>query len=616
MQALALDNQAKLRQLERVLASDGFARSQRLSRFLRYVIEQSLEGREGELKESVIAVEVFGRNGDYDPKLDSIVRTEAGRLRARLTEYYSQEGVTDPVVLELPKGGYVPLFHERDAAQGQVQKEHPEKSAPHLGRPWIAITAVVALSALAAVGGWWLNRRKSEPVTIAVLPLESMSPDPANDYFADGLTDEILHNLSVIDGLAVRSHTSSFAFKDKPTNVHDVARQLNVDYIVEGSVLRDGSRLRINARLVRARDDVPLWAGEFDRQLTDVFAIQDEISRGIVNNLRLKLGGRRRYETSIEAYDPYLRARALLSQVGFAAGYPQAIPLFEESIAKDPSFAPAYAGLASAYATLTTGAPGSGPDPDNPEDLAKMRTAAERAIQLDPLLPESYEALGMVGAREGQMEESEKAFRRATELDPNLSMAYDEFAMDLLLPLNRIEEAIREARIAERTDPLSMPAQQVLAYVLISAERYDEAVPHCEKLAAEFSWESECLGRARLGQGRLEEAIQILAAGNTAAVAAAVKNSTVRGYLGYAYGRAGRRELAENLAAGIPRANNFNQALIFAGLGDKDRTLEALGRMTKFGPFRVGRMLTFPELVLLRGDARVQDLRKKAGLPN
>jgi TolB-like protein len=605
------DNQATLRELERVLGSDGFARSQRLSRFLRYVVEQSLEGREGELKESVIALEVFGRNGDYDPKLDSIVRTEAGRLRARLTEYYSQEGLTDPIVLELPKGGYVPLVRERDAVQEQVQNEPREGTTPHYPRRWIALTAAGLLSALAVAGGWWWHHRTSEPVTIAVLPLESLSPDPANDYFADGLTDEILRNLSVIDGLAVRSHTSSFAFKGKPTNVHDVARQLNVDYILEGSVLRDGSRLRINAQLVRARDDVPLWAGQFDRQLTDVFAIQDEISRGIVNNLRLKLGGRRRYETSIEAYDPYLRARALLSHGGFATVSPPAIDLFEESIAKDPSFAPAYAGLASVYAVASS--QGAAPDGfDISENLAKMRTAAERAIQLDPLLAEGYEALGTVGAREGQMEESENAFRRAIELDPNLSMAYDEFAMDLLLPLNRIEEALREARIAERTDPLSPTAQQVLAYVLISAERYDEAVQHCEKLPTEFSGKSECLGRARLGQGRVDEAIQILAAGNRAT---AVNNPTVRGYLGYAYGRAGRREMAENLAASIPPPNNFNQALIFAGLGDKDRTLEALDRMTQLGPFRIGRMLAFPELALLRGDPRVKDLRKKAGLP-
>ena len=139
--------------------------------------------------------------------------------------------------------------------------------------------------------------------------------------------------------------------------MRDVAKQLNVDYILEGSVLRDGPRLRINAQLVRVRDDVPLWSDEFDRELKDVFAIQDELSRGIVNNLRLKLGrGRRRYETSVEAYDLYLRARALPIQLGILRGYnPESIGLFEKSIAKDPSFAPAYAGLASAYATVSAG---------------------------------------------------------------------------------------------------------------------------------------------------------------------------------------------------------------------------------------------------------------------
>ena len=138
--------------------------------------------------------------------------------------------------------------------------------------------------------------------------------------------------------------------------------------------------------------------------------------------------------------------------------------------------------------------------------------------------------------------------------------------------------------------------------MLISAERYDEAAEHCEKLPTEYPTKSQCLGRARLGQGRIDEAIQVLATADN------------RGYLGYAYARAGRREEAEELATAMPR-NNFNEALIFAGLGDKDRTFEALDRMTQLGPFRVGRMLTFPELALLRGDPRVKDLRKKAGLP-
>ena len=604
MLPLRPDRQAVRQQLERVLGSAGFARNERLSRFLRFVVDQSLGGRDSEIKESVIAVEVFDRNADYDPKLDSIVRTEAGRLRARLTEYYSGQGRNDPVVVELPKGGYVPVFRERDAQDQLLEGERKEfRKEPTLRdrHRRLAIASAVFLAILAAVGGWWWRHRNGEPVAIAVLPLESLSPDRANDYFADGLTDEIIRDLSIIDGLAVRSHTSSFAFKGKPASLRDVAKQLNVDYILEGSVLRDGPRLRINAQLVRIRDDVPLWSGEFDRELKDVFAIQDEISRGIVNNLRLKLGrGRRRYETSVEAYDLYLRARALSLQLGIRNGYnAQSIGLFEESIAKDPSSAPAYAGIAAAYATVSAGGVSVGLD--RADELARMRTAAEKAIQLDPLLAEAHEALGMAYAREGQLEQSEKSFRRAIELDPNLSISYDEFAMDLLLPLGRIGEALHAVRAAERTDPLSPTIQQVSAYLLISAGRFDEAAEHCQKLPTDSPQKSECLGRVRLGQGRIGEAIQLLATADSP------------GYLGYAYARAGRRERAEELAVGP--GNNFNEALIFAGLGDKDRTLEALDRMTQLGPFRVGRMLTFPELALLRGDPRVKALRKKAGLP-
>src|SRR4026207_818508 len=150
-----------------------------------------------------------------------------------------------------------------------------------------------------------------------------------------------IRNLSIIDGLAVRSQTSSFAFKGKQQNIRDAGKQLDAEYILEGSVFRSGQQLRINARLVRVRDDFPLWTAGYDKELTDVFAIQNEISRGIVNGLRLKLGqGRRRYETSAEAYDLYLRARALQIQHGGLSIGP-----LEEAIAKDPSFAPAYASL-------------------------------------------------------------------------------------------------------------------------------------------------------------------------------------------------------------------------------------------------------------------------------
>jgi adenylate cyclase len=478
----------------------------------------------------------------------------------------------------LPKGGYVPLIRRLEKA--------PAERKTRFRRLWLPASMVGCALALAAMGWWWWAQHQTAPIAIAVVPLENLSHDPASDYFADGLTDEIIRNLSIIDGLAPRSRTSSFAFKGKPRNVHDVGKQLDADYVLEGSVLRSGPQLRINVQLIRVRDDLPLWSGKFDRKLTDVFAIQDEIARGIVNTLRLKLGrGRRRYETSGEAYDLYLRARALPFRKN-------TVP-FEEVIAKDPTFAPAYAGLAAAY-EFESGTFGG----DWDDKLARMRAAAERAIQLDPLLAEAHDALGMAFARDGQWVQSGKSFHRAIELDSNNSTTYVDFAMTLLLPLGRIEDAVRQMRIAEKADPLSPQVHTFSAFVLLSAGRFDEAAGHCPKGADQI----ECLGRVRLGQGRIDEAVSILAAAPNPR------------YFGHALGRAGRREEAEKLAATVA-TNPFQQALIFAGLGDKDRTFEALDRMTVQGPVRIGRALTLPEFALLRGDPRVKALRKKVGLP-
>jgi TolB-like protein/Flp pilus assembly protein TadD len=468
--------------------------------------------------------------------------------------------------------------------------------------------ALVGLVLVLAASGWWWVRHKTAPIPIAVLPLNNLSQDdPGNDYFADGLTDELIRNLSIIDGLAVRSQTSSFVFKGKPRNVRETGKLLEADYILEGSVLRAGQQLRINAQLIRVSDDLPLWSGKFDRELTDVFAIQEEISRGIVNSLRVKLGrGRRRYETSTEAYDLYLRARALPVQRGLP-GLEQSIGPLEQAIAKDPSFAPAYAGLAAAHAAR------SGIFRlDHADEVSKMRAAAEKAIQLDPLLAEAHDALGMVYSRDAEWDQSEKSFRHAIALDPSRSESYNHFAMYLLLPLGRIEDALKQFPIAEKTDPLSPTIQDNLAYALLSAGRYDEAARHGEKLPPDYRGKSVCLGRAQLGQGRIGEAIQVLAADSNLGVPA---SAMVRGYLGNAYGRAGRREEAENLAAGLSQRDPFFQALIFAGMGDKDRTLGAVERMITLGPVRIGRDLNVPELTLIRGDPRLKALRKKVGLP-
>jgi tetratricopeptide (TPR) repeat protein len=289
-------------------------------------------------------------------------------------------------------------------------------------------------------------------------------------------------------------------------------------------------------------------------------------------------------------------------------GYDQSIALLNEAIVKDPAFAPAYAGLAAAHAAR------SGQFRfDSASELTEMRAAAEKAIQLDPLLAEAHNALGMVHARDARWERSELSFRRAIELDSSQSESHVDYATFLLLPLGRIKEAVYEVRAAEKTDPLSPRVHNNLAYVLISAGRYDEAADHCQRLPPDFPGRSACVARARLGQERIGEAIELLATalGNEGVSA----GSQVRGELGYAYARAGRRHEAEKLAAATSSLNPFNQALIFAGLGDKDRTFEALNLAAAGGPFRIGRALTFPEFVLLRKDPRLKALRKKVGLP-
>ena len=300
--------------LERVLSSSGFARNERLSGFLRFLVERHVEGRDGELKESVIAHEVFGREADYDPKVDAIVRTEAVRLRARLEKDYQTDGSQDPWIIDLPKGGYRPVVRQRLAVEPapDIPPGRPERAARVSRIRWTA-GAVAALVLVAIAAAWWWTRPGRTGLTIAVLPLENQG-DPANEYFADGLTDEIIRNLSIIEGVTVPSRTSSFAIRGKGLTADEAGRQLGADYLVEGSVLHAGDQLRITVALVRARDDHRLWSDRFDRTLTDVFAIQDEISRGIVNTLRLNLSpGRRRYETNLEAYDLYLRGRHLMA---------------------------------------------------------------------------------------------------------------------------------------------------------------------------------------------------------------------------------------------------------------------------------------------------------------
>lgn len=475
---------------------------------------------------------------------------------------------------------------------------------------WRNVAIAMAALAVLAIGSWWLIRQRQGAYTIAVLPFKNLSTEPDSDYFSDGLTDEIITDLSGIDGLEVKSRTSSFFFKNRSAKIRDVGAELGATLVLEGSVLRSGDKLRINAQLVRVSDDVPLWSSSFDRELKDVFVIQDEISRSIVNQLRLKLGqGQRRYNTNLEAYDLYLKAQALTRNQGLPEGWDNllaGINIFEQVIADDPAFAPAYAGLATAYGRLSA-TPRSFP-PD--EAYAKMRGAAERALELDPLLAEAYSSMGLVYSRDHNWQDSEKAFRRSIELNPSLSDSHGNFAMSVLYPLGRLDEASRELRKAVELDPLSERLFDFLDRVLFSMGRYDEVLENCRRILVAHPGDSAVemlFARALLQKGKLNEAIAIFEEQEQS-------DKGSPGFLGYAYAKAGRPDDAKKVAARYPKWP-WVHVFVYAGLGDKDLTFKALEEMAAIHDPRVGDYLAYPELAFLHGDQRLAGFRQSLRMP-
>ena len=586
------------KELDKILSSAGFARNERLSSFLRFVVEQHLAGQGQQLKESVIGVEVFRRSPDYDHRQDSVVRTEAAKLRARLAEYYAGEGAADTVVIEMPKGRYAPLvrFEAR-------RRQSPDRWRPNRRLALIATAVILLLGAVV----YRMTRPAQEARTIAVLPLENHSPEGGSDYFADGLTDDIIQNLSAIEGIEVRSHTSSFAFKGKPHNIREVGRQLGVNFVVEGSLARSADQLRVNVQLVRTRDDTTLWNGRFERDLGGIFAIQDDISRAVVNQLRLKLGnGQRRYTANVEVYDLYLQGRQLLLRRDFNDAR-RRVDLFEQVIGKDSGFAPAYAGLAQAYAMQAPtsrflGVPYS-------DANFKVKEYADKALQLDPLLPDAWVSRGLLLSRDYRWTEAEKAFHRAIELSPSLADAHEYYGAQVLFKIGRQEDGLREVRRAVELDPLATGSLSMLSFLLVTAGHTDEAwktLSRLRSLDPDHTSNRQLQGRLLLQKGQAMEAIPYFQRGNG--------GGPGDPFLGFAYGVAGKRAEAESLRESQRQHSNNGLALTCAGLGDKDCVFEALNQMADTKDPRIHYYIAYPELSLIRGDPRLLALRKKIGL--
>jgi TolB-like protein len=275
-------------QLGRVLASDGFANADRISRFLRYVVERTLAGEADRLKEYAIGVDVFDRKEEYDPRIDSIVRVEAARLRSKLDEYYNRAGTDDPILIRLRRGSYIPVFEQRspgdsnESAARQIQPSPPSSARWSLGLGLVAGICIV-LGALAWRTAPWAANREPPAVRIAVLPLAAFSGVPADDQLAARLTDGITTELARLNTVAVVSHTSAVQFAGVRKPLREIAHALNAALIVEGSVLTKGERVQVDARVVDAVADRKIWVKDFEASVSDLASLQRDIAIAVAS---------------------------------------------------------------------------------------------------------------------------------------------------------------------------------------------------------------------------------------------------------------------------------------------------------------------------------------------
>ncbi len=342
-------------------------------------------------------------------------------------------------------------------------------------------------------------QREVPQASIAILPFENMSADPDNEYFADGLAEEILNALADVPGLKVAARTSSFSFKDKDVDIPTIATALGVRTVLEGSVRKSGDRVRITAQLVNAEDGLHLWSETYDRNLDDIFVVQEEIARAIVGALEVRLATGaalvERPTENQEAHEAYLRGRFLWSQ-RTPESFRAAAEHLERAVELDPDFALAWAGLADVYFNL----PG----------WEKAREAAERALELDPNLGQAHAALGSYHAHRFEWAAAEQEYRRALELDPRYSTGHFWYAL-LLARQGRMDDALEHARIAAELDPLALHNVAGYAQILIYAGRYEEARAVADRvleLDPNHAWSLGVYAVTGIVQGRWREATE------------------------------------------------------------------------------------------------------------
>lgn len=455
--------------------------------------------------------------------------------------------------------------------------------------------------------------------SLAVLPLKNLSGDPSQEYLADGMTEALIGRLSGIHDLRVTSHTSVMRFKNPQLSVPEIAKMLHVDAIVEGSVIREGNRIRVTAQLIRGATDDHFWSETYDRQLQDALALQSELAQSIAEKVEATVTGEEHERLNTarpvapEVYESYLKGRFALNKSNGKAGIDESMGYFQDAIKRDKTFAPAYVGLAEASSELGTVFIGVPPEETRP----KVISAARKALELDPDLAEAHILLAEVQQEQWQWSGAEAEYRRALELNPNDAEAHAEFALWLLCQ-GRSDEAVAWAQRGRQLDPLAVSGTSI-AWILFQGRRYDEAIHELRSVLAIKPDDANALwylGFVLIAKNQPGEAIPVL----EKAVSVSNRLPAVIGILIRAYAHAGRRGDALRLVAELKRrrkvgyvpAGAFVNA--YLGLGENDEAFVWLERAYQEQSNILQFLKTHPFFDPIRGDPRFADLLRRVGL--
>jgi TolB-like protein/DNA-binding winged helix-turn-helix (wHTH) protein/Flp pilus assembly protein TadD len=484
------------------------------------------------------------------------------------------------------------------------------------------VSVLVVLLVMASLTAWKLySWKRSSPIvrSLAVLPLESLSSDASQDYFADGMTDELISDLGQISALRVISRTSVMAYKHARKPLPQIARELNVDAVVEGTVLRSNDQVRITAQLIEASSDKHLWSQSYEGELRDTLALQSKVARAIADQIRINLNSQEQAElknvrvVNPEAYESFLKGRYFWNK-RTADGLKVALAYFNQAIDEDPKYAQSYSGLADTYALLGDWQYAA---MTAKEALPKAKAAAIKALELDSALGEAHNSLAFcLDGFDWDFDSAGKEFRRAIELNPGYATAHHWYAWHLSL-LGRYDEAIGEMRKAQNLDPLSIIINADLAELLVLAHSYDESIRQSRKtieMGPNFALAHNQLGQAYVQKQMPDEAIAEL----RKAVQLSEGSPTCIANLARAYAASGKRSEAAKLLSDLKKRSNPGYshaseiAVIYAALGDKDQAMTWLekGYEERFNPG----VLLRPGFDPLRSDPRFQELVRRIGL--